>query len=177
MSVQVNPCNACLKKFQSSGDCDYNSVKDCCYDTVAAFEGVDSNQILDKVQNCIQCTKNQMPCLPGLDRGPCNTSLVMPPIWNQIPHYFPVLLSKLHDPKAALQQCMQNCKDDPLHVNECREACQTDYSAVEKYTSSNPSTQNTNKDSKVIIWIVGIIMLLLIVGLLVRFVRVTKYKR
>ena len=62
MTIKLNPCEACIKKYQS-GNCDIRNVSDCCYTTLAAFAGETSMNAVrngsasdDKgLENCKKC--------------------------------------------------------------------------------------------------------------------------
>ena len=137
MSIEINPCNDCIKKYQN-GNCDIRNVSDCCYSTLAAFAGETSmnavrngNESDDKgLQNCLECTQQ---FIKGMGRTPCDLRVEPPPLWNRTPHYFPELLKRNNmDYDMAKKICMDECKNTRF-PNECMSNCETDYNAVEKF--------------------------------------------
>lgn len=164
MSLTVNPCKACMTTLQADGKCDYQSINNCCYKVLAAAKGTDSNQDLREVQNCIECVRQQMPCLPGLDRGPCNVNPKPPPIWNQSERYFFPALRESHNPQHALQQCMKECKENALYKEECMQNCQLDYASVEQLPahSVSPAPIVPAGDNKWAFWIAFVVVALIL---------------
>lgn len=178
--LSLNPCKACLDKF-NSGDCDINNINQCCYDTLAAFNGSSSvNEIRNspEAQNCIQCVTNSMKSV-GRDR--CDFQLSPPPIWNNVQHYFPNLLQELKNVKIAHKMCLSKCEKTP-YPNQCKQNCDTDANAVEAFSpptprpsqnnvKSNPTYNEISKSNPVPFYIGLIVISILLAFVIFMFVR------
>ena len=134
MSFSINPCLAAVNKF---GDCDLNDINNKCYETCAAFaEVVNNTDITDECRkNCQTCVKQSV---SSMGRNPCQLRPAVPPIFNQVPHYFPKILYETKDPVKAFNQCKKMCSADPMNTYECIDNCKFDASSlvpgcVEKY--------------------------------------------
>ena len=144
MTYEINPCEACWKKFQQ-GKCDINELNNCLVDTATAFSQFPSNNsirgtILGK--NWHDCIKEKMSTLPkqaGRERNFCNFQLNMAPSFVQIPHFFPQRFINTQDKDKALEQALDDCKHTKLPL-ECRIAAETDYDAVIEVKNNDVST-------------------------------------
>lgn len=173
MNYKINPCHACMEKYKKN-NCDINNINNCCYETLAAFYGIPNvNRIRDTkdAENCVKCLYNQM---KNMGRTPCDFQLAPPPIFAQVPHYFPKYLAKSNDIQKAKQLCIQKCNSN-IYSEECKENCITDSLAVESYHSIEPSTKETkkiteNKKKSKFGIILGIIILLLLIIFIFSFV-------
>ena len=129
----LNPCNACMKKCDPD---DINCINNCCYETQGAFENAWSlNQFRNtpEAQNCVQCVNNS---IIAMGRDNCDMRLTAAPIFNEVPHYFPEILNETADPEKSKDMCMAWCKNC-RYTNECKDNCETDYNAVEKFKKDN----------------------------------------
>lgn len=127
MTYKINPCKACLEKFDRG---DVNNINNCCYDTLTAFSNstsVNSVRGTEQAKNCIECVGNAM---RDIGRNYCNLQLSPPPIWNQVPHYFPGYLDNGHSVEDARNLCLKKCDSLPNTSIACKENCVTDASAV-----------------------------------------------
>ncbi len=126
MSFSINPCKACNKRFSS---CDINALNNCVYDTAAAFlnatsiDEVDKSSLAQNAKDCIDLSKS------ALGRSQCAFRLSEPPIFQQVPNYFPDLFYKTRNKERALKMCEDMCSNTP-YPNECKERCQTQADAV-----------------------------------------------
>ncbi len=128
---KVNPCSACLKKYDIK---DINNINQCCYDTYAAFAGASSiNNIrnLPEAENCKKCVENSK---IAMGRDTCEFRLPAYPVWTQSAHYFPEIFSNVKDINKAKNMCMNMCKNGSnMYKNECIQNCITDSNAIELY--------------------------------------------
>lgn len=127
-TVEIDPCTACQKRYEKGG-CDVNNINNCCYDTLAAFTGAQNVLNISKVKNCTECVNKY---IRAAGKTTCDLNIDPPPLWNNIPHYFPTLLAETGDKDVSLQKCVEKCQGDSLNRNACILNCQTDYDAVVK---------------------------------------------
>ena len=134
MTYEINPCEACWKKFQE-GNCDINDLNNCIVDTATAFADFPSNNTMSgnlSGQNWHDCIKEKMKTLPkqaGGQRNFCNFQLNVAPAFVQVPHFFPQFLLKTGNKEKALKLALEECKFCK-HPNECRINAHTDYNAI-----------------------------------------------
>ena len=134
MTYEINPCEACWKKFQK-GNCNINELNNCLVDTATAFSQFPSNNSIrgnSAGKNWHDCIKGKMETLPeqaGGKRNFCNFELNMAPSFVQVPHFFPQRLMETQDKEKALSQALEDCKHTKL-PNECKLAAETDYDSV-----------------------------------------------
>ena len=127
-NYKINPCKACRKNYDIS---DINSINQCCYDTLAAFEGTNSiNDYRNRPEagNCQKCILDSM---DAIGRTPCDLRMTAYPSWVQVPHYFPALLDKEGDVDAAVEKCFDACSTNK-YSNECSRNCIIDSESVEE---------------------------------------------
>jgi hypothetical protein len=143
MSFDINPCKACLEKYER-GVCDINSVNSCVAETAAAFAGIPSTNFTRNTA----AGSNWNTCMDkmkaSLGRTPCDFRLSMAPVWVQAPHYFPELLSKLGNPDSAIEKCMVECDKNSNTSGSCKENCLTDFAAVTKVSPRENYIMQTN---------------------------------
>ena len=191
---KINPCRSCLDKYKDSG-CDVNHINKCCYEIAAAFSGWDSINAIsgtEMAENCKQCVDK---VIRDIGKTPCTLQISQPPIWNQVPHYFPDILYKNKekgtptDPvklvKDSFQECIQMCSSDSScsseYPNECKSNCLTDANAIEihepykppsgKSASPSPATKVVDSTVGVIVRLVLLILIgIVVVGLLIYFI-------
>ena len=126
-SYKINPCAACRKNYDIS---DINSINQCCYDTLGAFEGTHSiNDFRNRPEaaNCQQCILDSM---DAIGRTPCDLRMTAYPSWVQVPHYFPALLDKEGDVNTAVEKCLEVCSTNK-YPGECSRNCIIDSESVE----------------------------------------------
>jgi hypothetical protein len=134
MTYEINPCEACWKKFQD-GNCDINDLNNCIVDTTTAFANFPSNNTMSgnlAGQNWHDCIKEKMKTLPkqaGGQRDFCNFQLNVAPSFVQVPHFFPQFLLETGNKEKALQLALEECKDCK-YPNECIINAHTDYNAI-----------------------------------------------
>jgi len=131
MSFDINPCKACLEKYER-GVCDINSVNSCVAETAAAFAGIPSSNFTRNTA----AGSNWNTCMDkmkaSLGRTPCDFRLSIAPVWVQAPHYFPELLNNIGNADNALEKCMVECDKITNTAGSCKENCLTDFAAVVK---------------------------------------------
>lgn len=173
MNYEINPCKACREKYKNS-DCNINTINNCLTETAAAFAGFPNNNIITNTP----AEKNWQECMHKMmiaqGRDPCEFKLDMAPVFNQVPHYFPHILSITQNPHEALQDCVEKCSQNKLYKNTCVENCKTDYSALQtisnkKLTKKNKLDNTDSKtkkltDSPVFWFIIGVLIINIIAG-------------
>ena len=122
----INPCKACMEKISAKGYYDINDLNNCCYETLAAFEGtttVNAVRNLPAAENCKKCISNYMHKFPQC------IQLAPPPVFGQAPHYLPNLLRQDMTVEEAYKKCVSMCNEN-RYPNECKENCHVDMLAV-----------------------------------------------
>lgn len=138
---KVNPCSACLKRYDIK---DFNNINQCCYDTYAAFAGESSiNNIrnLPDAENCKKCSENSK---IAMGKNPCEFRVPAYPVWTQSGHYFPEIFSNVKDINKARNICINMCGKDIKYKNECIQNCITDSNAIEMFKKEEK--KNTLKE-------------------------------
>lgn len=182
MSLQANPCNACLKKLEHEGNLNYHSVNDCCWNTMAAVTGENSNTSIRDYENCVDCVNAQIPTVLGFQRSRCNLTPKVPPIWHQAPHYFPDMYRRTRDADGSLNECIIECQSNNLK-GECCDNCRTDYMAFEPYNKErvNPTIhappRKAEKQHPWMFWLAFILVALATSAILVGAVRAISYPK
>jgi len=147
--MEINPCLACIKKYERTG-CEINDLNNCCYETLAAFSGKDSVNSLtynETLLNCRKCITDKLSTLGPFPNGytVCDHRIEPPPIFVQVPHYFP----KLFDGKnveEAKQKCIKMCNTNTTYTNGCIENCLTDSDAIVLNDDNKEQTKETFKN-------------------------------
>ena len=137
-NYKINPCKSCRQNYDLT---DINSINQCCYNTLAAFEGktsLNSFRNSPEVMNCQKCILDSM---ESIDRTPCDLRMTQYPQWIQAPHYFPGFLSQEDDVATAKKMCLSACESNK-YPNECALNCKIDSDAVEQVENY---TLNTKK--------------------------------
>ena len=146
MTYEINPCEACWKKFEN-GDCNINDLNNCIVDTATAFANFPSNNTMSgnlAGQNWRDCIKEKMKTLPkqaGGQRDFCNFQLNVAPAWVQVPHFFPQFLMETGNKERALELALEECKTCN-YPNECKITAQTDYDSI--ITKENGTENGTD---------------------------------
>lgn len=155
----INPCKACQEKLKNDRDCNINSLNNCCTEIASHFSGYPSNEVMSNVsiknwKDCMESTMKKQ------GRDFCNLRLNVAPVFAQVPHFFPKLLYEGNTPDIALKKCKTMCEaSEKMTPNECIEACQVDYNAVEMISKGDNvgniykkkdsvNTVNTNKNNR-----------------------------
>lgn len=126
-NYKINPCNACRKNYDIS---DINSINQCCYDTLAAFEGTNSINDFRNRPEAANCQKCILDSMQSINRTPCDLRMTAYPSWIQAPHYFPALLDKEGDVNSAVEKCLDLCSTN-TYQGECSKNCMIDSQAIE----------------------------------------------
>jgi uncharacterized membrane protein YgcG len=131
----INPVRAVCKKY-SGLDQGFQGINDTCYGVCSAFYGND-------VYSCDSCNRD---CKDFIERrkyqkfgyGSCDQPLPFKPvIWEQTPHYLPMLLERGMEIDEAVDKCKEMCKKNSLR-RECMENCIVDsYAVEENYSEKN----------------------------------------
>jgi hypothetical protein len=140
MDYNINPCAACIEKL-NNGRYDVNNINNCCYETLGAFRGVQNvNQIRDlpEAQNCVACVNN---AIGSIGRDTCDMKISPPPLFNQVPHFFPGHLNREKDIKKAFDMCVSDCNNTNF-PNSCISNCVTDANAVQNNASVKEGFKN-----------------------------------
>lgn len=143
MNFTINPCKACWKKY-NNGNCNINEVNSCVVETEAAFAGVPNNKFARDTANWEECMHKMM---KAQGREPCDFQLAPAPVFNQVPHYFPSILSQNGDKDESKHMCIQQCSDLRHNSKSCVNNCITDYNAVIE-VSEHASKEGFSKGSR-----------------------------
>ena len=155
----LNPCKSCKQNYNIK---DLNSINQCCYDTLNAFEGSKSieRNNFPMVENCKQCLKES---IHSIGRDSCNMRLGSYPSWIQAPHYFPSLLDQERNVEKARHMCMKACESN-RYRGECELNCKLDSDAVkaienfiynDKYKDSTEQQNNTMNIAYIVLAVLG----------------------
>lgn len=140
---ELNPCNVCMKLYKDTGP-NVNDINNCVYEITRAYErvpNIDSFVKIDstKCDKCIALVLKHMGPFPdGLTC--CDLKVNPPPVYNQVPHYVPELITQNLSIEDAKQKCIQMCKLNTKYVNECINYCKIDAAAL----STSQNTTNIN---------------------------------
>lgn len=147
---ELNPCNVCMNLYKNTGP-NVNDINNCVYEITRAFNrapNIDSFVKIDttKCDRCIeQVLKNMGPFPGGLTC--CDLKVNPPPVYNQIPHYVPELITQNLSVDEAKDKCIKMCKLNTKYVNQCIDFCKIDAAALSKIetqqTKQNSSTLET----------------------------------
>jgi hypothetical protein len=139
MSYKVNPCKAVGEKLRNA-NCDINTINGLCYEIASAYGDVYGSELKKKLDNQCREMISEKKC--SLGYSDCYLKRPSPPpIWNQIPHYFPSLFKEREDVNKAYKQCCNMCSSSK-YSNECKEKCKLDADAIVK----TPNVENYNEN-------------------------------
>ena len=123
---KINPCRACMNKF--GNQCDVNGMNNCCYETAAAFA---NSSVVQPSPNCNKCIKFLSRQLGPFGKDNVGPRIDPPPIFSQVPHFFPRYLEQGYTPDQSRNMCYEACKRTP-YPNSCMENCYVDWDAINK---------------------------------------------
>ena len=154
MTFEIDPCKSVLNNIIYDDDNNINTMNNLCYEISNAYGkvyGTDTKKKLEyKCSKMISDKKKQM------GKSDCNLRRPPPPpVFNQIPHYFPSLLMETNNKDIAYKKCLDMAKNS-LYPNTTSQYCRLDADAIitkENYTSIQDNSkiiENDNKKSKII---------------------------
>jgi hypothetical protein len=123
MSFNINPCFSSVK---NSEKLDINSINNTCYDICSAFSDVTNEQCCRN--NCDICIKDTV---VKMGRDLCEFRPAKPPVFVQVPHYFPGFFKETNNVEESLNRCIKSCDNLRINNNECIQNCKIDKDAVE----------------------------------------------
>lgn len=171
MDYEINPCIACKKKYQSTGN-QVTDINNCCYETLAAFSGNISESELSGTkgaQICRDCVYEALKNSGRVRNTPCSVKISPPPIFAQHPHFLPGLLKEKGNLEHAYQTCVEMCKEQP-YPGTCIENCQVDRDAVilKKAPLAAAAPEPEKKDNNMLacFGVAGLILLLIFIVLI-----------
>jgi hypothetical protein len=123
MSFNINPCFSSVK---NSEKLDINSINNKCYDICSAFSDVTNEQCCRN--NCDICIKDTV---VKMGRDLCEFRPTKPPVFVQVPHYFPGFFKETNNVEESLNRCIKSCDNLQINNNECIQNCKIDKDAVE----------------------------------------------
>jgi len=123
MSFNINPCFSSVK---NSEKLDINSINNKCYDICSAFSDVTNEQCCRN--NCDICIKDTV---VKMGRDLCEFRPAKPPVFVQVPHYFPGFFKETNNVEESLNRCIQTCDNLMINNNECIQNCKIDKDAVQ----------------------------------------------
>jgi hypothetical protein len=144
-NFELNPSKA-VKKYLYGKDNNINTMSNLCYEISSSYgktfgENVEK-ELKEQCAELISEKKHEMGLTDCYMKRPAP-----PPIWNQIPHFFPDLLNTLKDPDKALNECISKSRKTK-YPNECLNMCNLDYLTVNKKEKENIVENYTNKMKK-----------------------------
>ena len=123
MSFNINPCFSSVK---NSEKLDINSINNKCYEICSAFSDITNEQCCKN--QCDICIKDTV---VEMGRDLCEFRPAKPPIFVQVPHYFPAFFKETNNVEESLNKCIQTCDNLHINNNECIENCKIDKDAVQ----------------------------------------------
>ena len=123
MSFNINPCFSSVK---NSEKLDINSINHKCYEICSAFSDITNEQCCKN--QCDICIKDTV---VEMGRDLCEFRPAKPPIFVQVPHYFPAFFKETNNVEESLNKCIQTCDNLQINNNECIENCKIDKDAVQ----------------------------------------------
>lgn len=185
MSYELNPCEACIDRYKSTG-CNVNDLSRCCYETLGAFMGSDNAlqiHTTPQARNAMECVHNK---IIAMGRDTCALRVAPKPIIPRAPHHFPELLHQSNNIEQSKNTCIKLCQNDRFPL-ECMANCITDANSVvphEKYIPTLPvmktkrhgkkahdTYQKISKEHPIIFWVVFAIAALILALTLTIFYR------
>ena len=137
MSYKVNPCKAVRTKLRNA-NCDINTINGLCYEISSAYGDVYGPELKKKLDNQCREIVSEKKC--SLGYSDCYLKRPSPPpIWNQVPHYFPALFKKSQDVGKSFRQCCSMCSNSK-YSDECIDKCSLDSYAIDR----TPNVENYN---------------------------------
>jgi hypothetical protein len=131
-NYKIDPVKATQLKMESDASgTSLQELSDTCYGIVAAFEGSNSSQIIDRTlaQQCDNYIEQNK--LLMLNVGSCDHQApYRPVVWNQVPPFVPMLMNKGATPERALAEAEALCQQNPLIAEECMEKNRLYYNAI-----------------------------------------------
>lgn len=125
--MKISPCNAVMKRVKNT-NCDINTMNDLCYGISSAYGDIHGSELKKELDR--QCAEliSEKKCVLG--KTDCYMKRpVPPPIFNQVPHFFPKLLKESGNPQKAYNMCCSMC-DNTKYPNSCKDKCNLDSDAV-----------------------------------------------
>jgi hypothetical protein len=135
--VQIDPCRSCSNYnnnlYDFYGKPDFNTMNNCCNNTLSAFVGRPSLNAIVNIpgQNCDYCMRqiiNQQGPFPGWYH---QRPYVRAPIFVQTPHYVPGIIQQGYNPEQAKNICIQMCNARGIrNPDQCRANCVVDADSI-----------------------------------------------
>jgi hypothetical protein len=127
MTYEINLCKA-VKNHLAHSNCDINNMNNLCYEIATAYGKVYGSDVNNKLRsqcaNMISEKKKELGYTDCYMRRP-----VPPPIFNQVPHFFPQLLAETNDPDKAYKRCCE-LANNSRHPITSHEYCKLDADAL-----------------------------------------------
>ena len=129
MSFNINPCKAVMQKVKDS-NCDINTMNDLCYEISNAYGNVYGLELKSNLDKRCKNLINEQKCIMGKKPIDNPRRPTPPPIFNQVPHFFPALFNQTNNPQKSYEQCSRMCEKSK-YPNSCNINCKLDYDALE----------------------------------------------
>lgn len=129
MGYKIDPCKAIGEKLRDA-DCDINTMNSLCYGIAKAYGDAYGPELEYKLKKQCQALISDKKCTLGYDNCYMRRP-TPPPIWNQVPHYFPVLFKDCEDVDTAYKKCVSMCGNSNNNI-ECMENCKLEADSVVK---------------------------------------------
>ena len=163
MTFEIDPCKSVLNNMLC--DNNINTMNNLCYEISSAYGKVYGEETHKKLK--YKCSKMISDKKKQIGKSDCSLRRPPPPpIFNQIPHYFPSLLIETNNKDIAYKKClkMASCSRYP---NTTKNYCRLDADAVvskENYKNLDISKCNGCKDDNNFIsflFYIGVIIMII----------------
>lgn len=140
MVYLVDPARACMHRYKGNS-CNINTINNCMSETIAAFNGVPSNNAFTYPEHdAWEKTMNDIKISMGKD--PVDLRISEAPVFVQTPHYFPNFLVNTNNKMDAYKNCIATCNtNNKKDLITCHNNCATDYNSI----IDRPTINNTKK--------------------------------
>jgi hypothetical protein len=125
MTFEIDPCKSILNN--TCDDDNINTMNNLCYEISNAYGNVYGSDIQKKLEyKCSQMISDKK---KQMGKSDCNLRRPPPPpIFNQIPHYFPSLLTS-NNPEVAYKKCL-DMANSSRYPNSTKKYCKLDADAL-----------------------------------------------
>ena len=141
MTFEIDPCKSVFNNMLC--DNNINTMNNLCYEISSAYGKVYGDETHKKLK--YKCSKMISDKKKQIGKSDCSLRRPPPPpIFNQIPHYFPSLLIETNNKDIAYKKClkMASCSRYP---NTTKNYCRLDADAVSVVSKENYKNIKINK--------------------------------
>jgi hypothetical protein len=147
MTFEIDPCKSVLNNMLY--DNNINTMNNLCYEISSAYGKVYGIETHNKLK--YKCSKMISDKKKQIGKSDCSLRRPSPPpIFNQIPHYFPSLLIETNNKDIAYKKCLEMASSS-RYPNTTKNYCRLDADAVvskENYKNIKIDNQFNKKNFK-----------------------------